>query len=95
LKLRQFNLQLAFPGMSALRKDIQDELGPVYHADTHRFFQVPKLGSREVVRGNHERGPPHLHLFIELLYLALADVEVGVLPQAPLMELSQDNRSRA
>ena len=49
LKLRQFDLQLAFPRAGALREDVEDERRPVEHLALETRFQVAALGRGEFV----------------------------------------------
>src|SRR5262245_47420572 len=53
LQLRQLNLELAFPGASTLREDVQNQSGAVQHFALEDFFQIPRLGRRKFVVENN------------------------------------------
>ena len=54
IQLRQLNLQLAFAASSAPRKNVENELGAIDHLQVEGFFEVAKLGWREVVVEDYE-----------------------------------------
>ncbi len=74
-QLRQLHLQLALHGAGALREDVEDERGAIDHADAEGAAQVPLLDGRERIVGDHEIGALPLRQGLDLLHLALAEVE--------------------
>ena len=77
LKLRQFNLQLAFARARPLRKDIKNERSPVEHLAIENLLEVTTLGGGKFVVENdriHVRMAATLSKFVRL---AFADERPG------------------
>jgi hypothetical protein len=47
LQLSQLNLQSTFPAPRALRKNIENQLGPIKNLAREQIFQVPSLRGRK------------------------------------------------
>ncbi len=73
VQLRQFHLQLAFPGARAPGENIQDQLGPVQHLHLQRALQIALLRGRQIAVENDDAGLVKMNLALELLHLAGAD----------------------
>ena len=72
-KLGEFHLQLAFVGACALRKDIQDQAGPVDHATIEFALKVSLLGRTQPVIDKHDLGTGLVKQLPQLFQLAAAD----------------------
>ena len=77
-QLRQFDLQLAFEGTGALRKDIEDQAGTGKHATGKQPFQVSFLGWAECVIEDNQVSMPVLHGRKDFFRLAPADKQSRV-----------------
>src|SRR5262249_28038160 len=75
-ELGQLDLKLAFHGARALGEDVEDERGAVDDLEAERAAQVAFLDGRERIVGDHEIGALTLRGRLELIHLALAEVEL-------------------
>jgi len=81
-KLRQFDLQLAFPGAGVLGKDIEDELGAVNHAGVEDTLDVALLRSGQIVIEENQVGGNRGRCSRNLFQLSFADQSCGIGPVA-------------
>ena len=78
LKLRQFDLQLAFARAGALREDVENQRRAVENFAVENFFEVAALRRRKVVVENHRVHVLALAEIREFRRLALADERGGI-----------------
>ncbi|WBL36204.1 hypothetical protein O0235_00895 [Tepidiforma flava] len=91
--LGEFDLQAAFAGAGAGRKDVEDEGGAVDDLDAEGLFEVALLGRRQFVVEDDDVGAVQADGFGNFLHFAAADVggRVGVVD--PLGEAGDDLRA--
>src|SRR5262249_36459635 len=75
-ELGQLDLQLALHGARTLGEDVEDERGAVDDLEAERAAEVALLHGRERIVGDHEIGALALRGRLELVHLALAEVEL-------------------
>src|SRR5262249_40409523 len=75
-ELGQLDLQLALHGARTLGEDVEDERGAVDDLEAERAAEVALLHGRERIVGDHEIGALTLRGRLELVHLALAEVEL-------------------
>ena len=95
LELREFDLKLAFPRASTLRKNVEDQRGAIQDFDLEDFFQVAGLRRGKFIVKD---GRVHAVLFAErgeLASLALADVSGRITRLDFLDSLAHDFTARA
>ena len=73
LKLRQFDLELAFAGAGVAGKDVKNELGAIDDATVEFVFEITKLGGRQLVVEDESSGIGHFCGGSDLFDLATAD----------------------
>ena len=74
VQLREFHLQLAFPGARAAREDIEDQLRAVEHLHVQRLFQIALLRGRQLAIENHHVGFVQVDQRLQLFHFAGADL---------------------
>jgi hypothetical protein len=95
LQLRQFHLQLAFPGARVPRKNVEDQLGTVDHSPVNDLFDVALLRSRQVVIKEKKVGIHRSGRAGNLLQFARADQRSRIRPVTPLQDFADNFRPRA
>ena len=76
--LGQFHLELTFPGLGALGKNIQNQAGAVQDFHTQIFRQNPHLGGRKLIVKNGQVAVVSLNEKLQFLHLAVSDEGAGV-----------------
>jgi hypothetical protein len=76
-ELGELYLQLPLHRARPLGEDVEDERGPVDDAQAERATEVPLLDGRQRIVGDHEVGVLAPGQRLDLLHLALAEVERG------------------
>ena len=74
VQLREFHLQLAFPGSRPAREDVQDQLRPVEHLHVQRPLQIALLGGRQLAVEDHHSGVVQVDQRLQLFDFAGADL---------------------
>src|SRR3989442_2392550 len=77
LELRQLHLQLRLGRARARREDVEDDLGAVHHPHREHLLEVRSLYRRQRLVEQHQRGAHAVEHTLQLLDLALPEVEVG------------------
>ena len=90
LKLRQLNLEFAFPSSSALGKNIKDERGPVEDLAVEYPLQIAGLGWGKLVIKDDRIHVSLAAMQRELIRLALADISAGA-GRGHLLDAIADN----
>ncbi len=88
LQLRQFHLQLAFPGARVPRKNVENELGAVDHPPLDDFFNIALLRGAEIVIEKKNVGIGRSGRARDFFELARADQGCRIGPVAPLQNLA-------
>jgi hypothetical protein len=94
LELGDFDLQLAFAALGALREDLQDQQFAVEHCDLERPLQVALLrrAERDVEDGDAGAAAPDQRgQFVDL---ATAQIKRSIGPLAPGAEFADDGVAR-
>ena len=74
LQLRQLDLQPAFAAASALRENVENQLGAIEHLAREQIFQIASLRRRKFVVENDRSDVLILERFLDHLGFAFADV---------------------
>src|SRR5262245_56813704 len=93
-ELGELHLELALHRSRALREDVEDQRGAVDDAHPDRAAEVAPLDPRKRVVGDHQAGPLPLRQRLDLLDLALAEVETGCRRPSLLGDATDDRRAR-
>ena len=93
LMLGERDLDRAFAGSRALRKDIQNQRGAVDDLAVESFLEIALLGGRELVVADHDGGAEVVAHGGDLLNLALADPGARVGVRAPLDHARERHRA--
>ena len=88
LKLRQFDLELAFAGAGVAGKDVENQLRAIDDAAVKFALEITKLGRRQLVVEDENSGIGHLGGGGNLFDLAAADQGCRVGTVAALQHLS-------
>ena len=78
LKLREFDLQFAFPRAGALREDVENQRRAVEDFAVENLFEIAALRRRKLVIENHGIHVLTLAKIREFTRLALADERGGI-----------------
>jgi len=76
--LRQLNLQFALVGSGALRKDIEDQACPIYHASVKGLFEIALLSGTEAMVNKNDLGAGVAQQLAQLLDLADTNQKTGI-----------------
>ena len=95
LQLRQFHLQLAFPGARMFRENVEDELGAVDHPGVDQLLDVALLRSGEVVIEQKQIGGDRSGGARDLFQLAASDQGGRIGTVAVLQKFADDLGARA
>jgi hypothetical protein len=94
LKLRQFDLQLAFGTGCALGKDVENQTGSVDHTTFEFALKIPFLGRRQFMVENHQIGRASSQHCGNLLNFSLAGKRFGIGTLPPAKNFANNNASR-
>jgi len=94
LKLGQFDLVLAFIGLRALRKNIENQLGAVNHLDAENFLQVDGLAGTQIRIEQDDVRACLVHRRLHLRRLSRPDQRRRTRPRAALHKGTCDIRAR-
>ena len=93
-QLRQFNLELPFPGSRMAGEYIQDQLRPVKHPARQLVLKVAQLRWRQVMVKQHDLCLGRCNCPRHFLHLPFADQGCRIRPGPPLYDFADDDAAR-